>query len=60
MLDVGCEEDVEGDWERVIVMVRWEGKSEGWGDLVGIFRENLGFVVAGTYGRVSIEFKGLA
>lgn len=47
MLGVGCEEDV-GDWGGVIVMVRWEGKSEGWGGLVGISRGSWGIMVAGT------------
>lgn len=48
MLGVGCEEEDVGDWGGVIVMVRWEGKSEGWGGLVGIFRGSWGIVVAGT------------
>lgn len=51
MLGVGCEdweEDVE-DWGGVIVMVRLEGKSEGWGVLVGIFRGSWDFLLGVVY-----------
>lgn len=46
------------DWGGVIVTVRWEGKSEGCGGLVGI-SWILEIASAGTWGRVSIELEGL-